>query len=214
MWNDPTQAVRAQLEAGEQLIWHGQPRQGLLLRPSDAFMIPFSLLWGGFAIFWETTVILTGAPVFFWLFGVPFVLVGLYLIFGRFFTDARTRTHTFYGVTNDRIIITSGKHNKRTQSLSLSTLGDITLDERGDGSGTITFAAADPLERRGNFGSMPGVGTGRQTPPSFEMIPQAKKVYEMIRGAQRRLNAAGRREVLNDSPGNDQTLTNDWRAGG
>ncbi|HEV7903272.1 MAG TPA: PH domain-containing protein [Pyrinomonadaceae bacterium] len=208
MWNDPTQAVRAQLESGEQLIWHGQPRQGLLLRPSDALMIPFSLLWGGFAIFWETSVILTGAPVFFWFFGIPFVLIGLYLIFGRFFTDARTRAHTFYGVTNDRIIITSGKHNKRVQSLSLSTLGDITLDERADGSGTITFAAANPLGRRGNFGAMPGVGTGRQTPPSFEMIPQAKKVYEMIRGAQRRLHSNVRRESPGDSlekdwPGND-----------
>jgi hypothetical protein len=202
MWNDPTQAVRAQLEAGEQLIWSGQPRQGLLLRPSDAFMIPFSLLWGGFAIFWETTVILSDAPVFFWLFGVPFVLIGLHLIFGRFFTDARARASTFYGVTNDRIIITSGKHGKRVQSLSLSTLGDITLDERGDGSGTITFAASNPLGRFGNFGAMPGVGTGRQTPPSFEMIPQAKKVYEMIRGAQRRLHTAVRREALkNDSLG-------------
>jgi hypothetical protein len=198
MWNDPTQAVRAQLESGEQLIWHGQPRQGLLLRPSDAFMIPFSLLWGGFAIFWETTVILSRAPVFFWLFGVPFVLIGLHLIFGRFFTDSRARAHTFYGVTNDRIIITSGKHGKRIQSLSLSTLGDITLDERADGSGTITFAAANPLGRFGNFGAMPGGGTGRQTTPSFEMIPQAKKVYEMIRGAQRRLNSAGRREALED----------------
>ena len=205
MWNDQTQAVRAQLESGEQLIWSGQPRQGLLLRPSDAFMIPFSLLWGGFAIFWEAAAILSGAPVFFWLFGVPFVLIGLYLIFGRFFTDARTRAATFYGLTNDRIIITSGKHGKRVQSLSLSTLGDITLDERGDGSGTITFAVAgNPLGRRGNFGAMPGVGMGRQTPPSFEMIPQAKKVYEMIRGAQRRLNSTARREALENNLLNDQ----------
>ena len=204
MWNDQTQAVRAQLEAGEQLIWSGQPRQGLLLRPSDAFMIPFSLLWGGFAIFWEVSVILTGAPVFFWLFGVPFVLIGLHLIFGRFFTDARLRARTFYGLTNDRIIITSGKHGKRVQSLSLSTLGDISLDQREDGSGTITFAAANPLGRWGNFGAMPGVGTGRQMPPSFEMIPQARKVYEMIRGAQRRLNSAARRESSNDWSGDEQ----------
>ena len=204
MWNDPTQSVRAQLESGEQLIWHGQPRQGLLLRPSDAFMIPFSLLWGGFAIFWEMTVILSRAPVFFWLFGVPFVLIGLHLIFGRFFTDARSRAHTFYGVTNDRIIITSGKRGTRIQSLSLSTLGDITLDERADGSGTITFAAANPLGRWGNFGAWPGVGTGRQTPPSFEMIPQARKVYEMIRGAQRRLNSNVRRASSENGLLNDQ----------
>ncbi|HEY0098484.1 MAG TPA: PH domain-containing protein [Pyrinomonadaceae bacterium] len=202
MWNDPTQAVRAQLESGEQLIWSGQPRQGLLLRPSDAFMIPFSLLWGGFAIFWEVSAILSGAPIFFWLFGVPFVLIGLHLIFGRFFTDARTRTHTFYGLTNDRIIITSGKHGKRVQSLSLSTLSDISLDERGDGSGTITFAPASPFGRWSNFGALPGATRG-QTPPSLEMIPQARKVYEMIRGAQRRLHSGVRRESLNDSTGND-----------
>lgn len=201
MWNDPTQAIRAQLEAGEQLIWSGQPRQGLLLRPSDALLIPFSLLWGGFAIFWEVLVIVSGAPFFFWLFGVPFVLVGLYLIFGRFFTDARARARTFYGVTNDRILITSGKHGKRVQSLSLSTLGDISLDERADGSGTINFGAANAFGRWVSFGAWPGAGiTSGQRPPSFEMIPQAKKVYEMIRGAQRRLNSAGRRESLkNDS---------------
>jgi hypothetical protein len=176
-----------------------------MLRPSDAFMIPFSLLWGGFAIFWEVSVILSHAPVFFWLFGVPFVLIGLHLIFGRFFTDARTRAQTFYGLTNDRILITSGKHGKRVQSLSLSTLGDITLDEREDGSGTITFAAANPPGRFGNFGTWPGASaTPRQLPPSFEMIPQAKKVYEMIRGAQRRLNSGGRRESLNDSLGDGQ----------
>jgi hypothetical protein len=193
MWNDQTQAVRAQLEAGEQLIWSGQPRQGLVLRSSDAFMIPFSLLWGGFAIFWEATVIWSGAPIFFMLWGVPFVLVGLHLIFGRFFTDARQRANTFYGVTNDRIIITSGKHVKRVQSLSLSTLGDISLEERADGSGTITFGTPNPFRRWGNVAAWPGAGISRQAQPSFEMIPQAKKVYELIRSAQRRLNA-GRRE--------------------
>ena len=193
MWNDQTQAVRAQLEAGEQLIWSGQPRQGLLLRPSDALLIPFSLLWGGFAIFWEATVILTGAPLFFWVFGVPFVLIGLYLIIGRFFFDARQRASTFYGLTNDRIIITSGKHGKRIQSLSLASLGDITLDERADETGTIIFAPAHPLGRLVNFGTWPGLGaSGRQAMPSFEMIPQARKVYEMIRGAQRRLHTARR----------------------
>ena len=28
------------LESGESLVWAGVPRQGLLLRPADAFMIP------------------------------------------------------------------------------------------------------------------------------------------------------------------------------
>ena len=45
-------AVRSELGSGEKLLWSGQPRAGLRLRPADALMIPFSLMWAGFAVFW------------------------------------------------------------------------------------------------------------------------------------------------------------------
>jgi hypothetical protein len=73
MFENPSDKFRDELNPGERIIWSGQPRQGLMLRPSDIFMIPFSIMWGGFAIFWEFGVTSGGAPFFFMLWGIPFV---------------------------------------------------------------------------------------------------------------------------------------------
>jgi hypothetical protein len=177
------------LDPGERLLWSGQPRGGIRLRGQDAFLIPFSLLWGGFAVFWEYMALThaSKAPgpigVVFPLFGLPFVVIGLYMVFGRFFADARRRARTFYGVTSERIIIVSGLFFQQTKSLHLRTLTDVSLTQRSDGSGTITFG---PTLLMNNFfpaGSWPG--TGRYAPPSFDLIERAKEVYDIVRSAQR-----------------------------
>jgi hypothetical protein len=69
---DLEQTVRSQLASGEKLLWSGQPSASLALRKSDALLIPFSLMWGGFAVFWEVTVIKQGGPMLFILWGIPF----------------------------------------------------------------------------------------------------------------------------------------------
>ncbi len=83
--------VARELGSGEKIVWCGKPRTGLTLSPGDIIVIPFSILWCGFAIFWESSVISTNAPFFFKLWGIPFVLVGLYMVIGRFFADAKAR---------------------------------------------------------------------------------------------------------------------------
>ncbi len=127
------------LSSDEKLIWAGKPKTGIIFRSSDVFLIPFSLLWCGFTVFWETSVIASGAPFFFKIWGIPFVLAGLYITGGRFFIDAKKRANTVYGITSDRIIIKSGIFNQSIKSLNIRTLTDITIDQKSDNSGTVTL---------------------------------------------------------------------------
>ena len=109
-------------------------------------MIPFSLLWCGFAIFWESSVLnAEKAPTFFAFWGLPFVAMGIYMVIGRFFVEARQRASTFYAVTEERVLIVSGLLSRTVKSLNLRTLSDISLSEKGSGEGTITFGPQNPF---------------------------------------------------------------------
>jgi hypothetical protein len=185
--DEAKQEIAGELDSDEQLLWTGMPRQGIVLRATDTFMIPFSLLWGGFALFWEAMAIFMVATVgepttfIFPLFGIPFVIVGLYMIFGRFLVDARARAKTYYGVTTKRVIIVSGLISRKVSSLDPRTLTDVALTERSDRSGTISFGPQHPFEWM--YGGMQWPSMGRFGLPSLEMIDDARHVYKLIREA-------------------------------
>ena len=177
------QSFVSQLGDSEKLLWSGRPRQGILLRAKDAALIPFSLMWGGFAIFWEYGVMTSRAPFFFRLWGVPFVVIGIHLIIGRFFADAMQRSKTYYGLTNERVVILSGLFVRNVKSLHLRTLSEVTLSEEAAGRGTITFGPSAPWWSAG--GGWPG--GNRNCSPAFESIPGAREVFDRITSAQKKV---------------------------
>ena len=181
---DTAQKIRNELSTGESLLWSGRPRQGILFRKSDISLIPFSLLWIGFAIFWEYSAYESSAPLFFLLFGGFFIIYGLYFVFGRFIVDALKRKGTYYGVSNDRIIILSEIPTRKLQSLDLKTLNDITLTSKHDGSGDIIFGAQQPMTSRMGGISWPGMSHFQTS--MFEFIENASIVHKMIRDEQKK----------------------------
>jgi hypothetical protein len=181
--------MRAELRSGEKLLWAGKPRSGLVLRPLDAFLIPFSLMWCGFVVFWEVMVIAHGAPLFFALWGIPFVLMGIFVVVGRFVVDAKQRQHTYYGLTTETVIIVSGLVRRTVKSLALRGLADTSLTERRNGSGDIEFGSLGAFGPWAwMFGAAWFPGIAPYGLPRFERIENARRVYELIRqvhGAQR-----------------------------
>ncbi|MEY2542806.1 MAG: hypothetical protein QOE81_267 [Verrucomicrobiota bacterium] len=190
MFGDPATEISSELSPDEKLLWSDRPRQGVFFRSTDLFLIPFSLLWGGFAIFWELSVLGLNPqvhqthppPAFFPLFGIPFVAMGLYVMFGRFFVDAAQRRKTMYGITNQRVIIRSGLFTRTTKSLNLRTLSDVTLSEKSNGTGTITLGPT--VGYYSWFYGTGWPGMNRRLAPFMDTISEAKNVYELLRKAQ------------------------------
>jgi hypothetical protein len=170
--------AKVQLLSGERIVWEGSPYSGLVLRPIEAFLIPFSLLWGGFTVFWNAGVWTTGADLLFKLFGLPFLIAGLYITVGRFLIDMHIRKSTTYFVTNRRVLIARGQTGLKLKSLDIKRLPSLELDERSDGSGSIRFGPSS-----GWFNGASSFGMWQPTfdpTPQFIRVPRVRSVYELI----------------------------------
>ena len=177
MRDDVQIELKPHLESEEKLLWTGQPKKGIIFQTADIFLIPFSIVWFAFAIFWTIGTTSAGAPFFFTIFGLLFVFIGLIFVFGRFIIDAIKREHTYYGITQNRIIIKSGVFNKNIKSINIRTLSDIELNERNNGMGTISFGPKNPFYFWGEGMTW---WPGMKSNPSLQLIPNVRKVYNQI----------------------------------
>ena len=163
---------RPYITPGESILWKGSPGKGHLLTGHDIFLIPFSIMWCGFAIFWETTVLTASAPFFFKLWGIPFVCVGLYMVFGRFLWTAFMRKRTAYVITNKKIIRQRGN---KIDILDGKNMPPIHVSAYKDGAGTIRFGQLDYYSRRNNNSFDPNGGIF-----TLENIPDVAKVQQLL----------------------------------
>jgi hypothetical protein len=191
---DTQSQFQRDLLPGESLLWTGQPLKSVVFHVSDWFAVPFSLMWGGFAIFWEWSASGQGnnhgTNLFFSLWGIPFVLIGQYLIWGRFLYTAWKKTRTFYAVTNKRVIVLNSLGNRKITDAFMTGLSSVSLTTRADGVGTIEFApepnrVSTWFNGRNRGGPQMDIDLGRL---AFFDIPEAKNVYQIIQSERREVH--------------------------
>lgn len=184
MQQESIAAVQPELTSGESIVWAGQPKPGIIFHKEDGFLVPFSLFWGGFAIFWEAGVLgLWGFGGKVWSFGavwgIPFVLIGQYLIWGRFFYMAWLKRRTHYAVTNRRVIVVQNGWTRQMASAYIEGLPTIIKQGSSNGIGTLSFAQPQPMwSNNRSWGVWNGLSVGAV--PTFVDIQEVDDVYRLV----------------------------------
>jgi hypothetical protein len=162
--------VARELSPEERLVWVGQPRPDLAVRPAY-FIVPFGVVFTGMALLWMVVAAFLTlgllAPC-----GLPFLVIGVALILSPTWLRSLAR-RTAYALTDRRAIVFQPSLFGRVtvQSFTASGLGQLTRSERSDGSGDLVFQSY-----------LTGFGTNARTVQTgFMGIDRVREVEDLVR---------------------------------
>ena len=179
---DEPDAVERHLSSGERVEWVGRPDPAKHFTRGDVFLVPFSILWCGFAVVWETIAISSGGGVLFALWGIPFIALGLYFVFGRFVAKASRKRRTIYVVTNRRILtIVRGRRGESVEAMYLTSIPNISTSAASNGRGSVEFGSSSQAGWYANTG-MELLGRSRSADSGigFYDIEDADSVADLV----------------------------------
>ena len=190
----PAVVVQPELMSGESILWAGQPQGSVIFHKEDSFLIPFSLLWGGFAIFWEASVAglsrnHSNSPAsLFILWGVPFVVIGQYLIWGRFVYAGWLKRRTYYAVTNRRVLVIQNGLKRQIAAAYIDSLPSLIKAGGSSGIGILRFGPSQSMwfNNRG-WGVWNALSVADQ--PTFIDINDVDTVYRLVSDLRERSRA-------------------------
>jgi hypothetical protein len=169
--------LQGELVRGERVYWAGMPNPRITFHSDDWQAIPFAIMFGGFSIFWETAA-LRSPSTFMALWGLPFVVIGQYLIWGRFIYDRWLKKRTYYGVTNRRVLIVQEGWKRKISSSYLEFIP--VIEREGERTGTLWFGTKYPViaGKGQKTRSMSRFSVGDV--PVFADVDDVDTVYRMI----------------------------------
>lgn len=168
--------AQQELDSGERLLWAGRGSPGRLAIKGIAatlFGIPFT----AFSLFWmymaagQRVPDISGGRMtdYFWMFGVPFLLVGCGMLLLPLWLYWQG-TRTVYAVTDRRALIITGGRSRTVKSLGPADTARVERKEHGDGTGDLVFEQADSGDRRRQ----------QRMPTGFFGIRDARTVEQLL----------------------------------
>ena len=162
----PVDTFANQLLPGESIVWRGAPRPGLRFTLLDVPLVLFGLFFTAISLVFVVTLFPFGLLI-------PHLWVGLYFTLGRFFVERKMRQNTTYAVTQTRALIVKTWPTKRSSTVNLDTVPEISLAEHRDGTGTISFGSSSSALMQFQWG-------GHRRAPTFDCIDDAPRVMRRL----------------------------------
>jgi hypothetical protein len=135
-------AVERHLSPGERIEWVGRPDPAKHFTRGDVFLVPFSIMWGGFAIVWETLAIGNGDGVFFALWGPPVHRARPLLRVRAVRRQGNRKRRTIYAVTNRRVLtIVRGRRGESVEAMYLRSIPSVSTSAASNGRGSVLFGS-------------------------------------------------------------------------
>ena len=166
-------------DPGEQLIWQGKPYPARSALRTAAYTFPFGIFFFGFSLFWIYSAYMAANKatnqlgLAFWMFGIPFVIVGACMVLSPAWYLLRAMSTTYALTDRSAIIAISGLFPRRT-SVPLNQVPFVEVRSSNEGPGHILFQEAAPYYR---------MGGGYAQRDGFIAIADAAKVGQMLRTA-------------------------------
>lgn len=170
------------LAKGERILWQGQPEKGVVWHDMISALSFVGVFFTGFSLFWILAAMAMTAQApfpfsLFWLFGLPFLGIGLFMLGGHAVFDAWLRAHTWYTLTDRTAFIATDVLGKKT--LGTYPIAEMAFLELDDGApGSILFAHGTLTgSQRGRAGKQKKIG--------FRRIAEARRLFGEMRELRR-----------------------------
>ena len=171
------QRVQSELTAGERLVWIGRARPDLYRRQT-VFLAIFGAIFGGAPLFMLAKGLAAGAPLFPYLFTLPFLLIGGYLLTAPIWMPRRVR-RIIYALTDRRTLIWEPgwfRDRYTVRSYTRESLGRMVRVDRAGETGDLVF---EEFYTRSTDSD--GASSTTRTQRGFMGVDGVREVEELVR---------------------------------